>query len=542
MQLDFQMLIGDSFTIEQSAKIAGVSTATIRNWIKTKYLIQSDKGLISKDSLEYFMLNIAGKEKLNSRANKSKKNISESYSEKRNPKSIIFDLKGKDIGMQYENSLSDSYRNKEGIYYTPEWVVEDMLKGVLVNKDTTFLDPCCGSGNFIIQAIRLGVSPENVYGFDTDENAVAIAKNRIKDEFGYDTPNILVADFLIEAQCLRQRNVFFDLIFTNPPWGKKIDKHLKEHFASVYDCGNSVDTTSLFMGACLFLLSSSGYLGFLVQEAFFNIASYADIRKRVLSKKILQLIDYDRVFKGLMTKAQAVVILNETPRDDTLINCCYNGISYCRSIFSFNNNPYQIMNFWADEDDAEIINYLYSIDHITLKGKAKWALGIVTGNNKKYCRNTKENDNFLPIYKGSDITKNGLKEANTFILNELSSFQQVAPSDMYYASEKIIYRFISSDLCFFFDNKQRLVLNSANILIPTDLEITFQQLTDILNSEVINWLFKKLFMTNKVLRGDIELLPIHIGYFKMFNTFDNELFLDYLNLTKDNNGTFKIKK
>ena len=49
-------------------------------------------------------------------------------------------------------------------------------------------------------------------------------------------------------------------------------------------------------------------------------------------------------------------------------------------------------------------------------------------------------------------------------------------------------------------------------------------------------------MTNKVLRGDIELLPIHIGYFKMFNTFDNELFLDYLNLTKDNNGTFKIKK
>lgn len=87
-----------------------------------------------------------------------------------------------------------------------------------------------------------------------------------------------------------------------------------------------------------------------------------------------------------------------------------------------------------------------------------------------------------------------------------------------------------------------MVLNSANILIPTDLEITFQQLTDILNSEVINWLFKKLFMTNKVLRGDIELLPIHIGYFKMFNTFDNELFLDYLNLTKDNNGTFKIKK
>ncbi len=164
----------------------------------------------------------------------------------------------------------------------------------------------------------------------------------------------------------------------------------------------------------------------------------------------------------------------------------------------------------------------------------------MTGNNERFCINEKK-DGYIPIYKGADITKAGLKEPTTFIVNDFSNFQQVAPLEMYQAREKLIYKFISSDLCFYFDKQQKFILNSANLLIPIDVGITAEQLTNLLNSEIINWLFKKLFSTHKVLRGDLELLPIHFDYYLTYQDFMEADYLNYLQITKTDNGTYRVK-
>jgi len=164
-------------SIVEAAKIASVSTATIRNWLKTGYLFQPRKGCVSKDSLDAFMAEVAGKEKLNARANKQLKDDHDHTEVSDNVTHLINTFKGEEIGTQYENSLSNSYRNKEGIYYTPSALVDDMFKGIPITPELTFIDPCCGSGNFLVEAIRKGVAPENVFGFDLDANAVLIAKH-----------------------------------------------------------------------------------------------------------------------------------------------------------------------------------------------------------------------------------------------------------------------------------------------------------------------------------------------------------------------------
>jgi site-specific DNA-methyltransferase (adenine-specific) len=535
----FGEMEANGLTIVQAAKTTNVSTATIRNWIKTGYLTQLGKGLVTQESLDNFMSNIAGKEKLNSRANKLQKDEHNHNEVTNKIKFLSQNFSGENAGIEYENSLSDSYRNKEGIYYTPSRIVRDMLKNVVIKSDLKFLDPCCGSGNFIIEAIKAGISPENACGFDIDENAVFMTKERIRKEFGFHTQNIKVGNFLKEAIHLKRENKSFDLIFTNPPWGKKIEKSDKERIASIYGCGNSLDTTSLFMGASFSILKQTGILGFLVQEAFFNISTFEDMRNKALSKRILHLVDYGKAFKGLVTKAQAVVIENSESQFDTTVECCYDNVTFYRPLKSFKNNPKSIVNFWTDESESQVIDKLYSVKHITLQGKAEWALGIVTGNNEKYCRDSQQ-ECHVPIYKGSDITKSGLKKAATFILKDFSKFQQVAPLDMYLADEKLIYKFISSDLCFHYDDRQRFILNSANLLIPFDIGITAKQLADLLNSEIINWLFKKVFSTHKILRGDLELLPVHTGYFAQYKDFSEEKYLDYLQIEKIKNGTFRV--
>lgn len=528
--------------IKEAARVAQVSVATIRNWIKTGYLIAHKNKYIDKDSLQNFLENIAGKEKLVARANKLlKDNIDINLIEEKVQK-IINQNDFIDISFEYEKSLPESYKNKYGVFYTPIEIVRDMMKDIPINENTTFLDPCCGTGNFIMHALEKGIKPENIYGYDIDKNAIIILKERVKRIFNVDLPNVKNENFLNAINYLQKNKKKFDCIFTNPPWGAKISKEDKEHYSQKFQTGKSTDTSSVFLAASLLVLSDNGYLGFLVQEAFFNIAVYEDIRCKILKKKLLRLVDYDRAFSKLQTKAQAVILQNRKSNEYDLVICENKNKKFVRFAHSFLKNPKYIFNFYTDNEDAKIIDHLFSIPHITLKDRCKWGMGIVTGNNKKFCKST-PSKNYIPIFKGSDIHKNKIKEPTLFIsLKDFDIFQQTAPKELYESKEKIIYRFITPKLCFFYDNQQRYILNSANFFIPFDIPISMIQLVDLLNSDIINWLFQKLFNTHKILRSDLESLPIHTSYFYQYSIFSEKNYLNFLTIEKSSDGTYRIKK
>lgn len=100
-----------------------------------------------------------------------------------------------------------------------------------------------------------------------------------------------------------------------------------------------------------------------------------------------------------------------------------------------------------------------------LLDNADFALGIVTGNNKEYISDIKNENNEM-ILKGADICKYHITRTNNYIVFKPENFQQAAPTEMYRSPEKLLYRFISSQLVFAYDDKQTLSLNSCNIVIP----------------------------------------------------------------------------
>lgn len=541
-QLLFEEQNSKYFSIEDSAKILGVSTATVRNWIKTGYLDVVSKGQVSKDSVENFKRNISGTEKLNQRANKSKKDT-------HNHESTIAEFLKKiqfgnelpdSLGESYEKSLSDSYRNKEGIYYTPKDIVNDLLslKNELRGHET-FCDPCCGSGNFLIRALDVGFKPENIFGFDVDPVAVEITKRRIYEKTGYKSKNIKCCDFLD----LSISNIAgdYDYIFTNPPWGKKIEKIEKELISKILRGGNSLDTCSLFYFSCMSALKTGGTLGLLLPESFFNVAIYEDARTSVLTFQIDQLSHYGKPFKGLLMGAVGIVLSKKHSNLQHEIECKYENNSFKRACGSFHKNPKAIFNISCTAEDAKVVEHIYSIPHTTLQGQAKWGLGIVTGNNKKYIESNFR-DGLIPVYKGRDITKDGLKSASSYIPKDFSLYQQVAPISLYEAREKLIYKFISSQLCFFYDTESRFVINSANILIVEDtFPVSMKVICDLFNSDFMNWIFGKIFNTHKILRGDLELLPIH-DQFLSKNKFIESEYLDSIKIERTSCGSFRIKK
>lgn len=534
----FGNIIPATISIKEASGLASVSEATIRNWIKTGYL-QKYNGKIVKESLDTVLSEVIGKEKLTSRANKLKKDSHDKEALKNWIHKQLSDdnTNIEELAVAYEQKLSNSYKNKEGIYYTPSEIIEDMLEGVVIDDNTTFLDPACGTGNFIMKAIEKGVKPENVYGFDTDGNAVEILKERIYRKTGYKTNSIKHTSFL-DFVISSQEKTKFDLIFTNPPWGKKIKKEERLKYGRHLNANNSLDTTSLFLFASLQVLNHNGFLGFLVQEAFFNIANFEDIRKEVLNYNILRIIDYGKAFQGLLTKAQAIIIRNN--KDAGKVVCETSEGKQILKKETFKKNPKTIFNFWIKSEETKVIDAFFSKKHTSLRNNAKWGLGIVTGNNKKYCTDTPK-DGYVPVYRGSDITPSGLKEPSCYIPGDFSQYQQVAPIELYKAKEKLIYRFISSRLVFFYDNEQRFLLNSANLLIPSEkIGISPKQLADLLNSNPMNWLFSKMFNTRKVLRGDLETLPIHTDFFKEHPVFDEKKYLKFLGIKEVADGIYRI--
>jgi hypothetical protein len=159
----------------------------------------------------------------------------------------------------------------------------------------------------------------------------------------------------------------------------------------------------------------------------------------------------------------------------------------------------------VNEDEDQVLKNIYSVDHITLAGNATWALGVVTGDNKKYLFDTAQ-PGMEPIFRGSDVRPFELRAPQTFIHFVPSLFQQVAKEAIYRAPEKLIYKFISSSLVFAYDNKRSLTLNSANILIPALPGMSTKVVLAFLNSHVFQYIYKKR-STHKVLRGDLEQLP-----------------------------------
>lgn len=529
-------------SIGEVAHKLNVSEASVRNWIKTGYLKQVHYGGISKQSYEVFKEDIIGVEKLISRANKSKKD-SHNHHDIHNHYLKLLQSESVDlseIGGQYEASLANSYRNKEGIYYTPAKIVKIFFDSVALDyANLSFCDPCCGSGNFIITAIEEGFDPKNVYGFDTDPVAVEITKRRIFQYTGYKTENIQCLDFLEQAGGEEIQS--FDFIFTNPPWGKKLTKKQRKDFAKIFALGENIDTSSLFFFASLRHLKPHGFLGFLLQDAFFNISSFEPTRRKALSLTIKALLDFGKPFKGLVTKAKGIILQKSPMKAANAIACHLEQGVKTRQQASFQTMPKAILNFACSQQEALIIEHLYNLPHTTLKNQATYGLGIVTGNNKRYCINEPQ-EGYIPVFKGKDIYKERVNAATHFIPNDFSLYQQVAPRHLFEAPKKLIYRFISSDLIFFYDTKQRYFLNSANMIILHDsFPIALEQLCDLLNSRVLNWLFRKIFETHKVLRSDIETLPLHTDYFATYSHFTETTFMDFLGIEDTPYGTFRIE-
>ncbi len=181
-----------------------------------------------------------------------------------------------------------------GEYYTPEWLVEFIVKRLRDKYNISFnkklvLDPSCGSGRFLVETFYNktadGENPSSAYneliGYDINPIAVLMARARLVlayNELANDKPSkpyIYIRDFL-----LGDNNPWRpDIVLTNPPWMKLCELRNTRYYRVVIDIVRKItsrygsrvpgvskavlssDLSILFLEKILDTINKPGYVG-----------------------------------------------------------------------------------------------------------------------------------------------------------------------------------------------------------------------------------------------------------------------------------------
>ena len=414
------------------------------------------------------------------------------------PRQILKNRHDDWIGFVYQSLMAEGHRIMTGLYYTSPAVVDEMLSDVEMTERQRFLDPCCGSGIFLMRV--KGARPEQLFGIDNDPLAVMIAKANLLVQFNESSvyPQIYQLDFLLHAESALA-GLKFDYIVTNPPWGsEKRKRHTSDIIASN-------EQATLFFTASYKFLNDNGVLHFLMPSSVLKIKVHADFRRFLAETTRLDTIKcYHERFKGVFTDFISLKVRNKAGKGEQsyLVKTAHNEVF--RKTWQVQDEGFCAIPLLDDRIES-ILDKVERLRNDDLS-HSQWALGIITGNNAKVLKD-RQRQGLEPIFTGKDISKYGLKKASRYIKYNRADFQQCAKDEYYRAKEKLVYKFVSSKLCFTYDDKQRLFLNSANILIPEVDGMSIKTVLAFLNSALFNFLYAKRFNDIKILKGNLSALP-----------------------------------
>ncbi len=411
------------------------------------------------------------------------------------------------LGLLHQSFTRSGNRAQNGMFYTPIGVINSIAKDLTprVKPGAGVLDPCCGSGQFLVAFARHGVSPADLFGQDIDPIAVRIARLNFFLAF----PDLKLRPNIVQWDSLQpyvdesiKTLGKFSIIATNPPWGARPSREIRKKLISEYPEITSGEYFSYFIRRSLDHLTPNGVGSFILPEAVLNIARHKDIRRVLLESTLLEKVrPLNRIFNNVFTGAVRIDFSTYASSDDKQRQNKSNDQK------KWLTNPDYVFSINSNSQDNRIIDKIFGQEHHTLTDKAEWALGIVTGNNKRFLFN-KPGTGLEPVYRGRNIKPFIFTAPQSYIRFSPETMQQSAPEKLYRKKGKLIYRFISRRLVFAYDDKGRLTLNSANLVIPHIDGYPLPAIAALFNSAAYQFIHEKLFFSLKVLRNNLERLPL----------------------------------
>ena len=264
------------------------------------------------------------------------------------------------VGDAFEVFIGPSLKGGQGQFFTPRNVTQLVRKLVGLQPGDMILDPACGSGGFLVEAMRglwdivdtqadeldwpdseresekQKVAIRQLRGIDKDEFLAKVAKAYMAllgdGRGGVFCENSLTP--MAEWSSATRNEVGvgeFDAIMTNPPFGKKLKinergiltqydlghKWKKKTKSEEWECTSRVlDSQTpqiLFLERCLDLLKPGGRMGIVLPESMLCNPSHRYIMQYLLSRATIRAVIsvHENLFQPHTHAKTAVVLLEE---------------------------------------------------------------------------------------------------------------------------------------------------------------------------------------------------------------------------------------
>ncbi len=417
------------------------------------------------------------------------------------------------LGFLYISCKNLNSRKANGVYYTPTKTVKNLISKVFeINKNyknKNIFDPCCGTGNFLLQ-LPSNIEIDNIFGNDIDNLSIKITRLNMALKYKIKDTQILYSNFT-QSNYLKWNNAKkFDFVIGNPPWGvdfKESEKiELKNKYKSAQN--KTIESYDVILEQALENTKTNGIISFVLPEVILNVKTHQPIREIVFNKTSTQYIKYlGNIFNDVHCPS-IIFQLVKTKNNFSTKNTIVENTKKTYTIKTERKINPKSFCFNMTDEEYKVVKKIKTLKNaVYLKNNAIFALGIVTGNNSKFISNKKSKKNEI-ILKGSDIKKYKILPSYNYIDFEPKNFQQIAPTKIYRAKEKLLYKFVSNKLIFAYDNNKTLSLNSCNILIPRIENLDIKYILAILNSRIMDFYYQKNYPSLKVLKSALEELPI----------------------------------
>ncbi len=457
----------------------------------------------------------------------------------------------KKVGKNSKLEASKTKRKSEGIYYTPTYIVDYIVKNTVgeyikthKEKDIDnikILDPACGSGSFLLKAYdvlenywkeknkleetkleesgsyskKVDIVTKNIFGVDLDEKAVEIAQLNLllkiaekrkrlpKLHENIKNGNSLIDDEKVSDKAFNWNEGFvditknggFDIIVGNPPWvqSKFLNKDSKDYYDLNYSTARKqYDLFNIFIEKGLQLLKEGGVLGFIVPDRFITNLGYDIFRKFLLNNsKIKQIV---QVGEGVFTDVEmpsAIIILekcnSEKDRNKNMIRVHLNI-----------NSPAQKMRqigFYGNEDFVFSIfnnNKFKDILKKIEKDSDKLSEFVINGRGVeigKKSTTVSDKSGDVKFLIGSDIDRYEIKSYHYLKLRN-SHINYKSPE--LYKGEKILVRKTGLGINAVLD-ENTYVIQVIYIFKAKNNNVNLRDILGILNSKLMNFYYFSKF-------------------------------------------------
>ncbi|MCC6516808.1 MAG: Eco57I restriction-modification methylase domain-containing protein [Chitinophagales bacterium] len=500
-------------------------------------------------------------------------------------------------------------RKKDGVFYTPKYITKYIVenavgalctekrneygivadnytpdkrkakkKELLEKLDTyqnwlleiTIVDPACGSGAFLNQALdflilehksidelraqllghsfvlpdhEIEILENNIFGVDLNEESVEIARlslwlrtARTGRKLNSLNNNIKCGNSLIDDKAIAGEKAFnwqtefpaifekggFDVVIGNPPYlvikgGRWLGgfEYTNEAILFIREkyttAEQQINTYNLFFELCSSISKKDAFISLITPNTFLTNEYSKKLRQLFLEKTtVLDLNNVGIVFEDAGVEAIIVTFKNfYTENNITKITT---------QIQSTSINILDFKNFTTDfkfllelnEDDISVIKKLNKADKLNKYSKV-WR-GLTTGNDAKYLSNKPTDIFHKNLITGKDTHRYFLDNTELFVLYKKDELDRARDERIFLLNEKLVSKFVGTKLTFAYDNEQKYVLNSCCVTEKLDNELNIKYILSLLNAKLTDYYFKKIFADNRdtfpiMKSGNIENLP-----------------------------------